>query len=373
MQLELVAKQYKRLNGQGRYVRSLSQSMTALGVEYATRYPRLPGYLRPLDRPLYRFGYDLPEFFSSFPISAQVERESIKHLTTQEMGSLLYFNRSLRNTVITVCDIIPYMNRHSAEQRTYQHVVERLFDRLALMGLTYASAIIAISEYTKQTLVEHLGIAADKIKVVHMGLNHQLFQPTLVSDTLRTKYGLSADYKYLLFVGPETPRKNLHRLVDAFAMLRAHMPNLRLIKVGKPMYEPGYVRLQQQIEKLNLHQDIIFLEQISDQELVELYAMADVYVFPSLYEGFGLPTLEAMACGAPVVCANAASLPEVVGDAALLVDPLHSAAMAEAIASILDNSTLRANLIERGFVHARQFTWEQTARQTLAVYRTLLN
>ena len=373
MQLEFVAKQYKQLNGQGRYVQSLRQSMTDIGVDYVTHYPNVPMYLRTFTKPFRLFGYDLAEFFKSFPISAALRRNSIKHLTTQEMGTLLFFGRSLQNTVITVHDIIPYLSNQSTEQKTYRHGVERLFDKLALLGLKRASAIIAISEHTKQTLIEHLGIPATKIQVVPNGMDHRLFRPVRVTDSFRAKHKLPSTHQYLLFVGPDTPRKNLHRLVDAFAQLKTEMPNLRLIKVGKRAYEQGQTELQRQIDELDLHNEIIFLDQVTDQELVELYALADVYVFPSLYEGFGLPPLEAMACGTPVVCSNSASLPEVVGDAAMMVDPLDTGAMANAIASILKSNTLQDELMHRGLKQAKQFTWKKTAQRTLNVYQTLLN
>jgi glycosyltransferase involved in cell wall biosynthesis len=143
---------------------------------------------------------------------------------------------------------------------------------------------------------------------------------------------------------------------------------VRLLKVGTPEYIENYRRLQKEIHALNLEDTVIFIDHVPQEDLATLYSAVDVFVFPSLYEGFGMPPLEAMACGAPVICSNAASLLEVVGDAAITLAPLDVEGWADAICEILSNNTLRQDLQARGLRRASQFTWERTALETMAVY-----
>jgi glycosyltransferase involved in cell wall biosynthesis len=170
-------------------------------------------------------------------------------------------------------------------------------------------------------------------------------------------------------VGTIEPRKNLSALLDAYALLRQHAvtDDTKLVMVGKKgwLYEPFF----QHLHELGLEDQVIFPGYVADEELPALYGAAEVFVFPSLFEGFGLPVLEAMACGAPVVCSNATSLPEVAGDAALMVSPQDTAGLATAIQRVLADAELRAKLASLGMAQARRFTWEETARQTLAVYQ----
>jgi glycosyltransferase involved in cell wall biosynthesis len=150
------------------------------------------------------------------------------------------------------------------------------------------------------------------------------------------------------------------------------MPNVKLIKVGSPEYLGHLEQLKQLTYELSLEGSVLFLDHPPEEDLVALYNLAALFVFPSLYEGFGLPPLEAMACGTPVVCSHAASLPEVVGDAALMVDPYDVDGLAAAMERVLRDADLRQDLRERGLARASQFTWERTARQTVAVYREVL-
>lgn len=147
------------------------------------------------------------------------------------------------------------------------------------------------------------------------------------------------------------------------------MPDLRLIKVGTPEYLAQFRKLKELLGELSLEPFVHFVNHPPEEDLVALYNMADVFVFPSLYEGFGMPPLEAMACGTPVVCSNAASLPEVVGDAALTVDPYDVEALAQAVCRVLIEPDLAADLRGRGLGRAARFTWERTARETVEVYR----
>jgi glycosyltransferase involved in cell wall biosynthesis len=152
------------------------------------------------------------------------------------------------------------------------------------------------------------------------------------------------EFRHLLYVGSENPRKNLPFLIRALAQLQRRVPNVRLLKVGSPENLPQYQQLKQQIAALHLEDQVIFFEHLSQEDLTALYSAVDGFVFPSLYEGFGFPPLEAMACGAPVVCSTAASLPEVVGDAALAVDPRDLPGWVDAMERILLDDQLRARV-----------------------------
>jgi glycosyltransferase involved in cell wall biosynthesis len=168
-------------------------------------------------------------------------------------------------------------------------------------------------------------------------------------------------------VGTIEPRKNLTRLLDAFKACLEDWPELKLVLIGKKgwLYDSFFQHLQ----ALGLEECVIFPGYVEEADLPAFYELAEVFVFPSLYEGFGLPALEAMACGTPVVCSNRSSLPEVVGEAGLLVDPTDTAAMTAAIRQILADADLQLDLKQRGLARAQQFSWARAAAELTALYR----
>lgn len=238
--------------------------------------------------------------------------------------------------------------------------------------LQAADAIIAVSECTKRDAQRLYGIADSKISVVHEGV-HERFQPCRPDavTAVRRRYGLPA--RYLLFVGTVEPRKNLAVLLDALVALKrrisdgaggANVP--KLVIVGKKGWlSGGFFR---RLRELALEPGVVLPGFVPDDDLPAVYSGAACFVFPSLYEGFGLPVLEAMACGAPVICSNASSLPEICGDAALLFDPRSPAELTTIIERVLADAALRGELVERGLRQAAKFTWQRTAERTLDVY-----
>jgi glycosyltransferase involved in cell wall biosynthesis len=219
---------------------------------------------------------------------------------------------------------------------------------------------------TKCDLIERYGTEPDKITVVYPGYDEATFQPVRdeeVIEAVKARYGIAGDY--ILFVGTLQPRKNLIRLVKAFADCRSPIADCRLVIAGKKGWL--YQEIFRRVEELGLEKKVVFTGYVPEGDLPALLSGAHLFVFPSLYEGFGLPVLEAMACGTPVVCSNASSLPEVAGDAALMVDPLDVEGLATAMERVLSDEELRAELTERGFKQARKFSWERCARETLAV------
>jgi glycosyltransferase involved in cell wall biosynthesis len=181
---------------------------------------------------------------------------------------------------------------------------------------------------------------------------------------------------YLLFVGSEHPRKNLPAMFRAIAALKREprFRDLKLLKVGRAggREAPFRARTLEALRELGLEGDAVFREGISDEELARCYSSAECLVLPSLYEGFGFPPLEAMACGCPVVVSNAGSLPEIAADAALVVEPSDAAGLADALRRVVTEQATRRELVERGLRRAAQFSWERTARETMAVYAAVL-
>ncbi len=293
------------------------------------------------------------------------QQDNILHLPNQHLGRYGLFLRV--PYIITVHDLIRYFDYKGYSTFIHRpNLRDKFYLSLDYRGIKKAVRIIAVSHSTKRDLIQHLGIPEERISVVYEGIDHRLFKPT--SRRL-------VDYPYILFVGSEHPRKNLGGLLRAFAILKSEgsFPGLKLVKVGKAGGPEAEFRKhsRQLIDGLNIAGDVIFTDYIAEADLPAYYSGAECFVLPSHYEGFGFPPLEAMACGCPVIVSNAASLPEITGEAALKVEPQDSNALAEAIYRVLRDKRLRQELISRGFEQAKQFSWERTARETLAVYRSV--
>jgi glycosyltransferase involved in cell wall biosynthesis len=232
-----------------------------------------------------------------------------------------------------------------------------------------ADRIIAVSRSTRDDLVELVGADPARIDVVMEAADPD-FGPVRDEATLAaTRRRLGVGRPYLLFVGSFEPRKNLVRLLEAFALVRREV-DLELVLLGRRgwLFEPIFQRLAE----LELEPYVRIVDGVPNRELPTIYSGAVALAFASLYEGFGLPALEAMACGCPVVAADVAALPEVVDDAGLLVPPTDVTAIAEALRRLATDPALRADLAARGQVQAARFSWQRAATETLAVYRRAL-
>jgi glycosyltransferase involved in cell wall biosynthesis len=233
-------------------------------------------------------------------------------------------------------------------------------------SLKAAGAVIVISEHSRRDLLNRYKVDQDRLNVIYLGVNHR-FQPasTGACTAVRSKYHLPG--RYLLSVGTLEPRKNFNTLLHVLLRLQKMGINTPLVLAGRKGWR--FESFFQQLHRLGLTGQVLLLDYVDEADLPALYSAADLFVFPSLYEGFGLPVLEAMACGTPVVSSNAASLPEVCGEAARLVDPLDVEGWAEAIVSILADPARMEGMRGLGFHQAERFTWEKTAAGTLKVYR----
>ncbi len=288
--------------------------------------------------------------------------DSIVHLSNHHLGRYGFFLKV--PYIITVHDLIRYFDLKGYGIFIHHpNLRDRFYLSLDYKGVKKATRIIAVSQTTKHDLVKHLGILEEHISVVYEGVDHQLFKPT--SRRL-------LDYPYILFVGSEHPRKNLVRLLKAFFKLKSErrFKDLKLVKVGKAGGREAEFRRHtlQVINELNIPQDVVFTDYVSEGDLVAYYSGAGCFILPSLYEGFGLPVLEAMACGCPVIVSNRASLPEVAGEAAIKVDPCDTYGIAGALRQVLTDGNLKQELILKGLERARQFSWQKVARQTIEVY-----
>ena len=266
-------------------------------------------------------------------------------------------------TVLTVHDLIfrHLPEHHKRLNRWYLNATMPLYCRRA-------THIIAVSEATRQDLIAAYGVPPEKITVVLEAADPQ-FKPQLPERVMHVRgvYGLPEIY--LLYVGTIEPRKNLTRLLHAWEPLYLAKKAPPLAIAGKRgwLAEDFYAAL----EASPAREGVLFTGFVADDDLPALYSGATAFVFPSLYEGFGLPPLEAMACGAPVLCGNTSSLPEVVGDAALTVDPTSVEAIREGLRCLSHDVLLRAELREKGLRRAAAFSWERAAQETLALYRNL--
>jgi glycosyltransferase involved in cell wall biosynthesis len=265
-------------------------------------------------------------------------------------------------SVVTILDLI------------YEHF-PMAFPRAALLGLKAlvgpgarrADRVIAISHAVKEDVVERLGVAADRVDVVHLGFG--MDRAALPARAPRERFGLG-DSRVVLCVSAALVHKNLERLIEAFARLAPDERDLRLVIAGHAGLETE--RLTAAAGEAGVGDRVTLTGWISDEELEGLYSVASCCAYPSLHEGFGLPVLEAMARGVPIACSNTTSLPEVAGDAAELFDPMDLSAIAAAIARLLDDPAHAATLVARGHERAAAFTWERCAAGVLASYERAL-
>lgn len=239
------------------------------------------------------------------------------------------------------------------KQRVYRHVVRSVARKSQL--------IFTPTEFVKNDLMRFAGISPDKITVTYEAAD-------AIGDKAEVVPGLVSK-RFLLYVGRPTPHKNLERLIDAFRALRQQHPELYLVLAGKK--DRNYQRIEDMV-RASAIKGVYFTDFVSEGRLRWLYEHCAAYIFPSLSEGFGLPGLEAMMHGAPVVSSNATCLPEVYGDAAHYFDPTNTESMADAINEVLSDKNLRRELVQKGAAQAKKYSWQRMAEQTLAVYEQVL-
>ncbi len=268
-------------------------------------------------------------------------------------------------SVLTLYDIISHTHPHSLPSAR----ARLLFEITTRLALRSAHLILTLSHDAAKALHHHYNVPPDKI-VVTPGAADARFSPASAEAiaAVRARYDLPP--AYVLYLGINKPHKNLVRLVEAWSKVsHEERGGVTLVLAGRE--DARYSDHRRRAAELGLGNRVRFLGDVAEADLPALYSGALAFVFPSLAEGFGLPVLEAMACGTPVVCSNLSSLPEVVGDAALLVNPYDVVALAAAICRLLADESLRQEMRAKGLAQAAKFSWERTARETLAAYRRL--
>lgn len=341
-----------------RYADELASALQQLGCEVnpfviARPLPQMRGVPGTMANYVWRFFI--------YPMAARTQRRQLNHIIDHSYSHLIDA-LDPRRTVITCHDIAPLvLDLHG---RGLSH---RLWQR-SFRALSRAAHIIADSTHTRDEIVHHSSYPAERISVVPLAVSTAFFEsvaPTKL-QTLREQYHL-VGHHLILHVGSCQPRKNIEVIVNAMTKLLDL--NFVFVQVGG-QFTKSQLSL---IESLNLHRKVLQIASVPEDVLKSWYQLADVFVFPSLYEGFGLPILEAMACGVPVICANSTSLPEVAGDAAWQIDPLDPAAVAQAILTVITDLTRAETMRQRGLEQARTFSWERTACETLSVYNRVLS
>ena len=276
------------------------------------------------------------------------------HLPNQNFARYALFGKN--PFIVTVHDLIRFCFGFAKET-----ISERILLKLDIRYIKRASHLIAVSHNTRNDLIKYLKVPDSKISVIYCGVDRSFFKPYNVK---------LLDEPYILYVGSERPRKNLDRLLDAFAKLKGEFPELKLVKVGVSGRSEKYRKnTMKKLASLGITEDVIFIDHVSELELAYYYSSAQLLAYPSLYEGFGLPPLEAMTCGCPVVTSNTSSLPEVVGEAGIMVDPHDTDSLAQAMRQVLTDSELRDNMVRKGLEQSKRFSWEKAAEQTLEVYK----
>ena len=235
------------------------------------------------------------------------------------------------------------------------------------MAARRADRILTVSEASKQDILYYLNVPPGKVDVVYNALDERLAAPPTDDDVARVRERFLLTAPFILYAGNIKPHKNVDRLIEAYSLLRQRGgEDVKLLIIGDEISK--YPNLRRLVHRFQLHKHVRFLGFVPEATLAVLYRLASVFVFPSLYEGFGLPPLEAMAAGTPVITSNVSSLPEVVGDAAVLIDPMDPEAIASAMARVLGDPQLSADLSRRGLERVKVFSWDRSVARIRQIY-----
>lgn len=290
----------------------------------------------------------------------------IFHIATQLHAHYFIDLISKRPVVVTCFDALPYLE-----------------DSFSLSGVRYSEKVISCqkevllnsdvvltcSDYSRQTLLD-LGVESSKLHTVHCGVNLEHYYRRQLSGFKKEQFGYSSDSFNLLYVGTEAPRKNIVTIIEVLHVLKERGVNVRLVKVGRKESRGELIR--KKIKEYGLEAQIFELTHVSEENMPLLYSGADVFIFPTYFEGFGLPVLEAMATECPVITSNVTSIPEVVGDAAKMFDPDNVDGMVAEVLNLIKNPDLRLELGKRGRERAKLFGWQKTAQTTMGIYKELV-
>lgn len=268
--------------------------------------------------------------------------------------------------VITLHDIIPLKMPETVSDR-YLNIFNNILPNL----IPKCEGIITVSQYSKDDIANEFNFPKEKIYVTHLAAEN-IYKPldkSMCKNILKKKYSISDNF--ILYVGGFSPRKNIMGIIEAFSLLPARKrAKLKLVITGKKGF--SYPKYKNRSETLNVSEDVIFTDFIPLEDMPIFYNSAEVLVYPSFYEGFGLPPLEAMACGTPVIASNVTSLPEVCNDSALLVDPNNIYQLSNSIDNVISDNKLMIRMSKNGLARSSDFSWKKTASHTIAAYSNIL-
>ncbi|MDA1093692.1 MAG: glycosyltransferase family 1 protein [Acidobacteria bacterium] len=352
--------------GIGTYVRNLVQWLAKLDreTEYVLvcrpqdceRVEQLGPNFRPM--PDRSAGYSITEQFT-VPVGLVRARADLFHAPHYVLPAL-----TPCRSIVTIHDCIHLMFPEYLPGRL-AHVYARLSFWVAA---NRSARVLTVSEASKRDILRFFPIPSEKVDVIYNAIDDRFSEPPDPAQVERVRERYQLHDRFLLYAGNVKPHKNLERVIEAFARLRSDTSaDIKLLITGSEISR--YATIRRAVHRYNLHKHVRFLGFLTTDTLATLYHLADAFVFPSLYEGFGLPPLEAMACGTPVLTSNVSSLPEVVDDAALLVDPHDTAAIAQAMHQILTDQPTRERLIASGRRRASSFSWETSVQRVLRIYR----
>lgn len=306
------------------------------------------------------------------PMQAKKDGVDILHCTGNTAP--IYLNTKIK-LILTIHDVM-YLKDYSTIPQSlsmYQRWGRVYRNMIVPRAIKHIAKVVTVSNFSKNDIKEHLpALKEDAILVTHEAAGERFSQ--IGGDIQRSKvsgkFGIKGNY--ILTLGALDPRKNTKAIINTFLHLKSEKKiSVNLVIAGIPNWRQ--TEFYKTLQESSFKEDIIFTDFISDEDMVLLYNYATVFLYPSLYEGFGIPPLEAMACGVPVITSNTTSIPEIVGDAAFLINPLNDKELKDALLSLLNNEDLRNDLIERGLKRAKEFSWSKMAKETLQIYESLRN
>jgi len=341
------------LTGITRYVRSFIDAIGGRAELVILKNSPLP-----IVKKIGKTGLRLPGLSKELFVTANPapDEDSVLYISDQTLvGCLLW--KKYKKVVVAIHDLATFAGYDPFAELKWGFW-DRIINFIIIKAAVRADVIVTFSQFTKREILKYLGCPENKVRVIYEGVGNEfVYRPAKKTGT------------DILYLGSEEPRKNVEVLIRAFALMKQKNSKLRLIKAGKSRWDISRAKIKALIKSLGLEQDVIFKEYVDD--VVSVYNAADVFVFPSRYEGFGLPVLEAMACGLPVVCSNAASLPELVGDAAVMFDPDNEVELAEKTLEVINSPEKQTRMRERGLERAKLFNWEKHAGAMLDLYQEL--
>ena len=294
--------------------------------------------------------------FNCYKIDKNSNKNVVNIISFQYLSDLALFMNKNR-TIITCADIHNFIESNNLKNPW-------LLKKYSLLGLKKCNYLLAISNFVKNELHQKLKIPKEKIFVVKCGVNRSIFFP-LSQQQKNELDPFYPDYKKILFVGTEIGRKNFLTLLKALYIAKKKEPKIKLIRVGAPLYS-------QTIKSLNLENDVVYLNNIGNKKLREIYNLCDLFVFPSFYEGFGLPGLEAASCGIPIICSDISVFKEIYKDVPVYFSPNNYKLLAKIIVETINNNNLKKEMINRGIEIAKKYTWEKSAEKYYKILNSLL-